>query len=90
MTSAKLTAVANTAGLLLSVNNGRNGARIENPLSVPLWIDTASDPTAGPPSLRVPPANAAGDPGVYVFDGSCREPWYYKATGAGDFTVHTW
>lgn len=90
MTSAKLTAVANTAAPLLSANNGRNGARLENPLSVPLWIDTAAIPTAGSPSIRVPPANASGDPGIYVFDGICREAWFYKTTGAGDFTVHTW
>lgn len=90
MIPAKLTAVANTPALLLGADGCRNGARLENPLSSPIWVGQSSDPALGPPSLRVPPANAAGDPGVYVFDGSCREVWYYKTAADGDFTVHSW
>lgn len=90
MTPTKITAVANTAAQLLTANNFRNGARIENPLSSPIYIDQVSTPAFGPPSLRVPPANASGDPGVYTFDGTSIEAWYYKTAGAGDFTVHTW
>jgi hypothetical protein len=90
MMPIKITAVANTAGLLLSANLFRNGARVENPLSAPIYVGVSSDPSLGPPSLYVPPANAMGDPGSYVFDGTCLEAWYYKTTGSGDFTVHTW
>lgn len=90
MNPAKITAVANTPALLLAADNGRNGARIENPLSVPIWVGRSATPDLGPPSLRVAPANSSGDPGWYVFDGSCMEAWYYQTTGSGDFTIHAW
>lgn len=90
MTPTKITAVANSADVLLLANSYRNGARIENPLPSAIYIDQISNPSYGPPSIRVPPANASGDSGVYVFDQAPQEAWYYKTAGSGDFTVHTW
>lgn len=90
MTSWKLTAAANTPAVLLAVDTGRNGCRVQNPFSVPIWIDRASSPASGPPSIYVAPVNAAGQPGFYVFDGYCGEAWYYVTAAAGDFTMHTW
>lgn len=90
MLSIKVTAVANTAAQLVPADSFRNGARVENPLAVPIYVSTASTPTSGPPSITVPPVDAYGNPGWYTFDGTCIEQWFYKTASAGDFTVTTW
>lgn len=90
MTPWKLTAVANTPGLMLPADPGRNGARIQNPFTFPIWIDRVASPLSGEPSLYIAPADASGHRGWYVFDGYCGEAWYYVTAGAGDFGGHTW
>lgn len=89
MTQQTITAVANTAGVLLAAGI-RSGARVENYLTSPIYISKTNPPSLGAPSIRVPPVNAAGDCGVYCFDGAPQEDWYYKTAGAGDFGVVTW
>jgi hypothetical protein len=90
MNPTKITAVANVAGTLLSADNGRNGARIQNQLTSPIWVGKVNPPDVGAPSLYIAPCGTTGDPGWYTFDGTCTEAWYYITTGVGSFTVHTW
>lgn len=90
MIPVKLTAVANTPAPLIAADTGRNGARVQNPFSVPIWIDRVTSPASGPPSIYVAPADVSGRPGWYVFDGYCGEAWSYVTSVSGDFTTHTW
>lgn len=84
----KVTAVANVAGVLLTTMS-RAGGRIQNPFSVPIWLDVQSNPAYGPPSICVPAANAAG-PGEYIFDDQPYQDWWYKTAASGDFAMQTW
>lgn len=84
----KMTAVADTPGILLTTTS-RAGGRIQNPFSQPIWLDQTNNPPYGPPSICVPAANAAG-PGEYIFDAEPYQDWWYKTAASGDFAMQTW
>lgn len=88
ITLGKITAVAGTAGLLFAAD-GRAGARVQNPFSVPIWLNHDNNPAMAFPSVCVPAASALG-PGEYCFDWPPTDAWYYKTTSAGDFGVQVW
>lgn len=90
MTPNLITAVANTAGVLMPANTFRNGAYIENPLASPVYIDQSSNPAYAPPSMTIPPVDVNGIPGFSQFPGNCTEQWYYKTAASGNFTLWTW
>lgn len=79
---------------LFSADPDRNGARILNYLSVPLYIGRIDPVAEGPPSDFCPAAtmDEAGViwPAQYNFDFPPKDEWFIFASEAGDITLITW
>lgn len=84
----KITLVANTANLIMSADNTRTTAEIQNPLSQPVWISTTNPPVVGSPSWSVPPAiGGIASTSKFPNQSYPQQDWYAICSVGGDITV---